>query len=55
MKSIFDFSTEQEIIIRIQSLSGKSKVFWGKMNVLHSLFCAGMFKHVDHHLRLFGV
>lgn len=33
MKSIFDLSTEKELIERIKSLSSDSKALWGKMNV----------------------
>jgi hypothetical protein len=33
MKSLFDPSTEQEIIQRIQTLSSESKALWGKMNI----------------------
>lgn len=47
MKSIFDPSTEQAIIARIQSLSVDSKALWGKMNVLqmveHGILCEDMY------------
>lgn len=47
MKSIFDPSTEQAIIARIQSLSIDSKALWGKMHVLqmveHGILCEDMY------------
>ena len=47
MKSVFDLSTQNEIIERIQSLTVQSKAQWGKMNVFqmvkHCCHCEDMY------------
>ncbi len=47
MKSVFDATTQNEIIERIQSLSPESKALWGKMNIYqmvkHCTLCEDMY------------
>ena len=46
MKSVFDTTTREELITRINSLSLQSKTQWGKMNVFqmvrHCILCDEM-------------
>ena len=57
MKSLFDPSTEQEIIQRIQTLSIENKALWGKMNITqmleHKILCEDMYLGTNQVKRVF--
>ncbi len=47
MNNLFNQSDTTQILERIEKLTPDSQRLWGKMNVAQ--------KHLDHHLRQFGV
>lgn len=57
MKSVFDKSTRDGLIKRIESLSEDSKAQWGKMNVYqmlkHCVLCEEMYHGIKNYKRVF--